>query len=197
MRKFKHIHRKKLFVVCIFLSISFATQTEEVSSLNDSQLDSEFTQRYCSINVPPKPRKTVKLPYNLSFFISPNPNGEEVAVIADFNNRLVNLSDVPDGHSIVENKDEQVIPGVVDPVFTPDGKYITLPSSKFISYANAKKNGEKQCQFLEEENPITQIYVKRLPIIKTDQTSSIFTEEQNNGLEEMLMVLKEMNKLMK
>ena len=99
-------------------------------------------EKYCSINVPEKPEKTIRLPYPLSFFISPNPNGEEVAVISEFENRLVNLSNMPDGGEVEEDVTDTELPGSVDPVFTPDGKYITLPGSIFYSYQEAKRKGD-------------------------------------------------------
>ena len=100
------------------------------------------TSRYCQINIPEKPQKTIRLPYQLSFFISPNPNGKEVAVIADFSNRLVNLENLSDGDYLQQGMHDSPLPGYVDPVFTPDGKYITLPDSKFFEYNDAKNNGE-------------------------------------------------------
>ena len=98
--------------------------------------------RYCSLNIPEKPYKTVSLPYGLSFFISPNPNGKEVAVIAGFANRLVDISSMPDGGRVEMGRQDTELPGYVDPVFTPDGKYITLPSSQFFKYSEAKKKGD-------------------------------------------------------
>ncbi len=122
------MNRRFLFVAVICLNI-FST-----AKAND--------EKYCSINVPEKPDKTIRLPYPLSFFISPNPNGEEVAVITEFQNRLVNLSKMPDGGEIEEDRTDTELPGNVDPVFTPDGKYITLPSSYFYRYQEAKRKGD-------------------------------------------------------
>ncbi|MCO4792617.1 MAG: hypothetical protein KC493_02805 [Bacteriovoracaceae bacterium] len=60
-----------------------------------------------------------------SYFISPDPNGKYVGVIGDnAGNTIVNL----------ETGKATKVPGSVDPVFTPDGKYLTLPGGTFYDY---------------------------------------------------------------
>ena len=114
--------------------------------------DETFRQQYCTINIPEKPEKTITLPFPLSFFISPNPNGKEVAVIDEgFANKLIDLSSLSDQEVLSDgSKQISILPGSVDPVFTPDGKYITLPSSIFYRYEDAKKKADKAKPVVQE-----------------------------------------------
>lgn len=135
----------KINIILITILLSrqiFAVDFDE--SFAPDLTDQNFKSTYCSINVPEKPEKTIQLPFQLSFFISPNPNGQEVAVIdAAFANRLILMENLQDKDLADEVKDIILLPGTVDPVFTPDGKYLTLPSSKFYEIEEAKKKGDK------------------------------------------------------
>jgi hypothetical protein len=57
-----------------------------------------------------------------SYFISPDPNGQYVGIITSSGNQLVDL----------ETGKMTRLPGGVDPVYTPDGDYLTLPGGKFL-----------------------------------------------------------------
>ena len=82
-------------------------------------------------------------------------------------------------------------------VFYPSTVFIENMPKGFSEYANAKKEGEYQCKFLEAENLNLNIYVKRLPIIRTDQTSFLTQVEAKSALEEMRNVLIEMKGLVR
>ena len=92
----------------------------------DASASMDPSKNYCDVNIIDRPSKTVHLPYNLSYFISANPNGEEVGVISG-GNRLVDLNQIGDGERITLRDREYEVPGSYDPVFTPDGKYVTTP----------------------------------------------------------------------
>ncbi len=77
----------------------------------------------CSLNTTPIVGR-VRLDNAPNYFISADPDGKYTAVIdSSQSNILVNMED---GSS-------QTVPGSVDPVFTPDGKFLTLPGGKFYA----------------------------------------------------------------
>lgn len=77
---------------------------------------------YCELNKTPRTQSSVKLPYDPNYFISADPSGKYTAVISSGDgNQLVNM----------ESGDSHSVPGSVDPVFTPDGRFLTLPGGKF------------------------------------------------------------------
>jgi hypothetical protein len=62
--------------------------------------------------------KEVRLPFDASYFFKPDPNGEWVTFATIKVNHLYRLDTLVD----------RIIPGEVDPVPTPDGKYLTAPA---------------------------------------------------------------------
>jgi len=68
-----------------------------------------------------------------SYFISPDPNGKYVGVITPGGNTLVDLRN---GNSVK-------FPDTYDPVFTPDGKYITTPGGNFFVSTDAHEKIDK------------------------------------------------------
>lgn len=94
-----------LFLTIIFISQSVYAQDSNLCKVNTTQ-----------------PKQRVKLPTAPNFFISADPTGKYTGVIdgAD-SNVLVNM----------ENGTQQTVPGDYDPVFTPDGKFLTLPDGQF------------------------------------------------------------------
>src|SRR5690606_20755090 len=80
---------------------------------------------YCELNTSPL-KQRVKLKNDPNYFISADPSGRYTAVIDESRDNI--LVDMSDG-SVHD------VPGGVDPVFTPDGKFLTLPGGKFIEMA--------------------------------------------------------------
>tara|TARA_R110000868_G_scaffold72133_6_gene210422 strand:- start:566 stop:2374 length:1809 start_codon:yes stop_codon:yes gene_type:complete len=75
----------------------------------------------CSLNTTPI-KKRIQLPSPPNYFISADPAGKYTAVIDSYDeNMLVNM----------ETGKHEKVPGDVDPVFTPDGKFLTLPGGEF------------------------------------------------------------------
>ncbi len=79
----------------------------------------------CKVNTT-QPKKRIKLPTAPNFFISADPSGKYTGVIDGAEaNVLVNM----------ETGTQQTVPGAYDPVFTPDGKFLTLPDGRFYELA--------------------------------------------------------------
>ena len=78
-----------------------------------------------------------------SYFISPDPNGKFVGVITTGGNTIVDLDT---GKSIR-------FPGPYDPVFTPDGKYLTRPGGIFYNAEDVRKKA-KANSFAQSMSPI-------------------------------------------
>lgn len=84
------------------------------------------------------PTSSTALTVTPSYFISPDPNGQFVGIISNAGNQLVDL----------ETGKMSRISGGVDPVYTPDGDYLTRPGGKFLDAgeirekAKANKNTE-------------------------------------------------------
>lgn len=89
---------------------------------------------YCELNSTPL-KKRVKLANDPNYFISADPTGKYTAVIDEAReNILVNMED----GSVHE------VPGGVDPVFSPDNKFLTLPDGTFIEMAKIEDNIERR-----------------------------------------------------
>lgn len=78
-------------------------------------------------------------------------------------------------------------------LFYPSSVFVDDTPNGFTEYAAAKKAGEKKCHSLEAEFPNIDILVKRLPMLKTDQTASLIPVAAKSALPEMLKVVREMN----
>ncbi len=77
---------------------------------------------YCELDTSPRSQSSVKLPFTPDYFISADPAGKYTAVISTGDgNRLVNM----------QTGRDVAVPGGVDPVFTPDGRFLTLPGGVF------------------------------------------------------------------
>lgn len=78
---------------------------------------------YCELNTTPL-KKRVKLANDPNYFISADPSGKYTAVIDEAReNILVNM----------ETGAVHDVPGDVDPVFSPDSKFLTLPGGEFYA----------------------------------------------------------------
>jgi len=77
-------------------------------------------------------------------------------------------------------------------VFYPSTIFIETEQKGFAEYVNAKKEGEHQAKLLEVENRNTSIFIKRLPVLKTDQTASLTGGEAKSALGEIHNILIEM-----
>lgn len=126
------------------------------SSIYAVELSPEDRSRICRLNIPEAPAQEIELPYNISYFISPNPNGNEVAVILGYQNRLIDLR-ANDKKGKLKEGSDHAIPGVIDPVFTPDGKYITIPTRdyvkqkiEFFEYNELKANKDEEEEKISE-----------------------------------------------
>jgi len=74
--------------------------------------------------------KRAYLDFAPSYFISPNPDGQTVGAITPNGNVLVSMTEVDES----TNSAKRIhIPGSYDPVYTPDGKHITLPGMRVYS----------------------------------------------------------------
>ncbi len=67
-----------------------------------------------------------------SYFISPDPNGKYVGVITTGGNTIVDL----------DTGDSIRFPGPYDPVFTPDGKYVTRPNGLFYDADDVREKAK-------------------------------------------------------
>lgn len=86
------------------------------------------------------PTKRYQLDRQPSYFISADPTGRYVGVISSGNH-------VYDLESTGPKPKEIQVPGSYDPVFTPDGKYLTIPGATFYDadkIRNALNQGEDQ-----------------------------------------------------
>ncbi|MBT7610998.1 MAG: hypothetical protein HN576_14645 [Bacteriovoracaceae bacterium] len=87
----------------------------------------------CSVAIT-VPKTSTALPVSPSYFISPDPAGKYVGIIAN-GNKLVDL----------ETGGMTDLPGGVDPVYSPDGAYLTRPGGVFYNgqeIREAANNGE-------------------------------------------------------
>tara|TARA_R110000868_G_scaffold117600_15_gene312595 strand:- start:94057 stop:95865 length:1809 start_codon:yes stop_codon:yes gene_type:complete len=75
----------------------------------------------CNLNTT-KLEKRIQLPSAPNYFISADPSGKYTAVIDSYEENI--LVDMDTGK-------HQKVPGDVDPVFTPDSKFLTLPGGEF------------------------------------------------------------------
>ncbi len=88
------------------------------------------------------PVKRFQLDVQPSYFISADPNGRYVGVISSGNN-IYDMDDVVDG------KPKSIrVPGSYDPVFTPDGKYLTIPTGIFYDAGEVKSAMQKGEAFI-------------------------------------------------
>jgi hypothetical protein len=79
-------------------------------------------ENWCKMNSNP-PTQRYELDVQPSWFISADPNGRYVGVIGS-GNHVYDLQSTSGPKSIQ-------VPGSYDPVFTPDGKYLTIPGGEF------------------------------------------------------------------
>lgn len=93
-------------------------------------------QDFCRMDVNP-PVKRFSLDVQPSYFISADPNGRYVGVISSGNN-IYDMDDVVDGRP-----KSIKVPGSYDPVFTPDGKYLTIPTGIFYDAGEVKSALQK------------------------------------------------------
>ena len=77
-------------------------------------------------------------------------------------------------------------------VFYPSTVFIENEQKGFAEYINAKRDGEHQAKLLEMENSKASIFIKRLPVLKTDQTASLMAGEAKSALGIICNVLMEM-----
>ena len=77
-------------------------------------------------------------------------------------------------------------------VFYPSTVFIENEQKGFAEYINAKRDGEHQAKLLEVENSKASIFIKRLPVLKTDQTASFTAGEAKSALGIICNVLMEM-----
>ena len=78
-------------------------------------------------------------------------------------------------------------------LFYPSSVFVDDTPDGFDEYANAKVAGERVCHTLEAEFPNLEILIKRLPMLKTDQTASLIPVAAKPALPEILQVVREMN----
>lgn len=78
-------------------------------------------------------------------------------------------------------------------VFFPSTVFIENEKKGFAEYINAKREGEHQAKLLDLENSKANIFIKRLPVLKTDQTASLTAGEAKSALGEIRNVLTEMS----
>jgi hypothetical protein len=78
-------------------------------------------------------------------------------------------------------------------LFYPSSVFVSETPDGFAEYAKAKMAGERECHALEAEFLNLDIFVKRLPMLKTDQTASLIPVAAKPALPEMLQVVREMN----
>ncbi|MDA9299977.1 MaoC/PaaZ C-terminal domain-containing protein [bacterium] len=80
-------------------------------------------------------------------------------------------------------------------VFYPSTVFIETEQKGFAEYINAKRAGEQQAKILGAENSKASIFIKRLPVLKTDQTASLTAGEVKSPLGIICDVLMEMRNL--
>ena len=97
---------------------------------------SASAQDFCRMDVNP-PVKRFQLDVQPSYFISADPNGRYVGVISSGNN-IYDMEDVTDGRP-----KSIKVPGSYDPVFTPDGKYLTIPTGIFYDASEVRSAMQK------------------------------------------------------
>ena len=80
-------------------------------------------------------------------------------------------------------------------IFYPSTVFVDDMPDGFDEYVDAKLAGERACRILEAENSNLEILIKRLPMLKTDQTASLIPVAAKPALPVILQVVREMNDL--
>ena len=78
-------------------------------------------------------------------------------------------------------------------VFYPSTTFLDEYPKGFAEYITAKAAGEAMCRYLEKNLADLQIVVRRLPRLKTDQTTSLIPQTVASLLPEMVRVVSDMN----
>lgn len=102
---------KRLIIPTVLMALTFSAWA----------VDDDMLAASCNVNTSSLVKR-IQLPSPPNYFISADPSGKYTAVIDSYDdNMLVNM----------EDGSHQPVPGGVDPVFTPDGKFLTLPGGEF------------------------------------------------------------------
>lgn len=104
----------------------------------------------------------IKVPDEVSYFFKVHPDGSSIVFIGDEGNKVLNL----------ESGASRRIPGQVDPVFSPDGKYVTSPIGKH--YYNEKTGSEDvvaHVHFFDYQEAIKSDDVESVKSVSFDQTN--------------------------
>lgn len=102
-------------------------------------------ENWCRMNINP-PTQRLELDRQPSYFISADPTGRYVGVIGSGNH-------VYDLQSRGGQPKHIQVPGSYDPVFTPDGKYLTIPGGTFYD-ANQVRTALNSGQSSFNESPV-------------------------------------------
>lgn len=101
---------------------------------------------WCAVDAN-KPIQRIQLDVEPSYFISADPSGRYVGVISR-GNHVYDLEASQQGQKVVHSK----VTGSYDPVFTPDGKYLTLPGGEFYDADEIRKGVQNKQEIIQSSH---------------------------------------------